>query len=80
MSVKDRVLQIVNGKVTPKPFPGEQRTFRKFLWFPKKMPVYSTNGPEEWRWLDFEYIRCTYQWNAGGLLKEDGWVEEYFVD
>lgn len=60
-------------------FPGEERVFKKFLFFPRFLPV-GRIGPVEWRWFQFAYIRCVYDWNAGNMLGENGWFELYFVE
>ena len=61
-------------------YPGEERVFRKFLLWPRLLPVGRRTGEAEFRWLCVAYIRCEYEWNSGGLLGGDGWVEKYFVE
>ena len=46
------------AKVEPKPY--SKRTVRRFLLFPKKLPVGSYDGVEEWRWMEMADIRQQY--------------------
>jgi hypothetical protein len=61
-------------------FPGQEKVFHKFLWFPKCLPVGSFRGNLEWRWMCPAYIRCRYEWNRRGFRDSDGWTELYFVE
>ena len=53
----------------------ESRTVKRFLWFPKLLPIGSENGPLEWRWLEWAGI---HQDVGKNLWRELGWFDRYW--
>lgn len=50
-------------KDTPKPYPGEERTIKRFLWR-------SLCLDREWRWFEFANIVQVYSYERNGSGRE----------